>query len=123
MLRKYIKIKKLKKGKVKRRIYRVIWWRKRRNNRGFRKFRKIYLKFGSKAKKLVGRESNYAKCCFFFSLPHRQHQFTIWKLTPTLHINFSTGKFLNMLKKHIKFYKRDRRNAATVMLKLKKVYG
>ena len=73
--------------------------------------------------KLLKKVSDYSKCCFFFSLPKRQHQFTIWNFKPYKHENFSTGKFLSTLKKNIKFFKRDSRNTATVMLQLKKVFG
>lgn len=123
MLRKYFQRKRILFSKITRKIVRVRWWYKRRTNRGFRKFAKTYLRFRFYSKKTVRRPSDYAKCCFFFSLPKRQHQFTIWSFNPPKHDNFSTGKFLNMLKKNIKFYKRDSRNTATIMLQLKRAYS
>ena len=40
-----------------------------------------------------------------------------------INVLFNTGKILSTLKKNIKFFKRDSRNTATVMLQLKKVFG
>ena len=127
MLRKYFKKKFvtdfINEPRVRDKIIRVIWWRKRRINRGHRKFEKIYKVFTKVSRATLKGISRYANCCFFYSLPARQHQFTIWQFNPNQHINFSTGKFLNMLKKHVKFYKRDSRSTATLVLQLKKIYG
>lgn len=126
MLRKYFKniaTKQINDAKVDEKVNRVIWWKRRRLNRGQKKFAKAYKQFIIRFRPTVNKISKYANCCFFYSLPARQHQFTIWQFLPKKHINFSTGKFLNMLKKNVKFYKRDSRSTATLMLQLKKVYG
>ena len=123
MLRKYFRRKKIYELKENSKIKRVIWFRKRRANRGFRRFEKVYDIVSLYTNKLLKKVSDYSKCCFFFSLPKRQHQFTIWNFKPYKHENFSTGKFLSTLKKNINFFKRDSRNTATVMLQLKKVFG
>lgn len=123
MLRKYFQCKRPFPIQLERKIVRVQWLRKRRANKGYRRFEKTYNILQVYSKKLTRKVSDYSRCCFFFSLPKRQHQFTIWNFKPYKHENFSTGKFLNTLKKHVKFYKRDSRNTATVMLQLKKIYG
>lgn len=99
------------------------YWKKKSCKRQRKAVISFYYQLLFKINNTTLKADNYAKSCFFFNLPKRQQQFTIWQLNPAKHINFSTGKFLNVLKKSAKFYKRNHKNAATIMMQLKKTYG
>lgn len=59
---------------------------------------------------------------FFLTLPKRQQFFTIFNLKENKQFNLSSGRFLAFFGKRAKFFKRNPKNIAGIVMQLKKSY-
>lgn len=59
---------------------------------------------------------------FFLSLPKRQQFFFILNIKENKQINLSSGRFLTFFGKRAKFFKRNPKNIAGIVMQLKKSY-
>lgn len=60
---------------------------------------------------------------FFLTLPKRQQFFTIFNLKTKTQLNLSAGRFLAFFGKRAKFFKRNPKNIAGIVMQLKKSYS